>query len=648
MHDGPLTRLRRDRFTLMLGACAATGALLVLARELNFGVALHADSVIYISVARSLLAGDGFMQIVHGPLAGWPPLYPLLLAAATFFAFDPHEVAGPVNAVIFALTVLVVGLWLRQRLASRFLVLWTCLATMLSFPLVQQASWALTEPLFILVITLSLMHMDKFIREGRGPSLLWAAAFAALTCLTRYLGITLVAASVLLLTLQPGVAPLRKARRIALYSFIALTPVCLWMTRNFVLVGHITGKQPSITHPTSLEEFLHNILAILASWLHPERFEWIARQASLAGEAPLLAIYLALALTTAYLIARPQPNWRGFTVCGAFALTYLAALAAALTGISWTFMNSRYLTPVYIPLLLMAAFAADNFLRRPPANGWKAALQRTSKLGLLGALCVWIGYSATLQAGQIRQAWSDAPAGSLSNSKWANSQTIQYIQNAPDGPMHSNEVLPLYIHSDPTKTYRYLVPREDDLRRLLETAEDGAYIVWFYDPWVGGKFHYNDFHLRSLPSVEVAGEFSDGLVLRLRTNRQFDEAAYRTNKAKRTDDIINAAGPVAISARFNVHIGQNALTYIKDSCTEADTAEKFFLHVTPKSENDLPAHRRRYGFNNLDFQFDSRGFRFADRCAARIALPEYPIAHIKTGQFATGKGRIWAGEIALH
>lgn len=646
MHDEPLIRLRQNRFTLTLGACAMTGALLVLARELNFGVALHADSVIYISVARSLLAGDGFMQIAYGPLANWPPLYPLLLAAATFFTFDPHEVAGPVNAIIFALTVLVVGLWLRQRLASRFLALWACLATMLSFPLVREASWALTEPLFILVATLSLMHMDKFIREGRGPSLLWAAAFAALTLLTRYMGIALVAASVLLLTLQPGVAPVRKARRIALYSLIALTPVCLWMTRNFVLVGHIFGKQPGTIHATSATEVLHSIPAITATWLNPE---WITKQLPFTAAASLLALLLALALTTVYLIARAQPNWRGFTVFSVFAFTYIAILTVAITGPVWAHVQSRYLTPVYIPLLLMATFAADNFLKRSsPANRWKAALQRTSKLGLLAALCVWIGYSATLQAGQIRQAWSSAPIRSLSNSKWANSKTIQYTRDAPDSPMHSNEMMPLYIHGDPTKTYQYLGPREGDLRRLLETAEDGAYIVWFYDRVVGGKFHYNDFHLRSLPNADMAAEFSDGLVLRLRPSEQFDEVAYRTNKAKYANEIINAAGPVAISARFNVHVKQNMLTYIKDSCTEADTAERFFLHIAPKFENDLHVNHQHYKHNNMDFQFDDRGFRFADKCAARIALPEYPIVRIKTGQFAAGKGEIWEGKIAFH
>ena len=643
-NDGLLPRLRRDRFTLLLGACAVTGALLVLARGLNFGVALHTAGI-HISVARSLLAGDGFMQIINGPMVNWPPLYPLLLAAATFFTFDPHAVAGPVNAIIFASTVLLVGLWLRQQLASRFLALWACLATMLAFPLVREASWASTEPLFILMSVLSLMHLDKFIREGRGPSLLWAAAFAALACLTRYIGIALAAASVLLLALQPGgEGGLRKARRIALYSLIALTPVCLWMTWNFVLVGNIVGKQFSVNYAISPAGFLHSVLDILATWLHPE---WIAKQASLAGEASLLAIYLALALTTAYLIARPQPNWRGFTVFGAFALTYLAALAAAIISPIWVYVQSRYLTPVYVPLLLMATFAADNFLRRLPATD-ASGFKRTARFGLLAALCLWIGYSAALQAGQIRQALGDGPARSLSNSKWANSKTIQYIQDAPDGAMHSNAVFRLYIHSDPTKTYHALRPREDELRRLIETAEDGAYIVWFHDRRVGKNLHYNDFHLRSLPDVEVAADFFDGLVLRLRPNRRFDEAAYRANKVKLANQIVNAAGPVAIGARFNVHIDRNALTYIKSSCSEADTAEKFFLHIRPQSEDDLPRHRRRYGFDNLDFKFNRRGFEIAEKCVARIRLPEYPIAHITTGQFVLRKGVIWVGEIAFH
>ncbi len=641
-----LTRLRPDGFTLLLTALAAGGAALVLARELNFGVALHNDSVIYISVARSLLAGEGFMQITWGPMAHWPPLYPLLLAAASLFVFDPHEVAGLVNATIFGLIVFFVGRWLRQRLQSRFLVLWAGLATMLSFPLVWEASWAMTEPLFILMATLSLTHLDKFLRGGQGAALLWASVFAALTCLTRYMGVALVAASALLLLSQPGVAPLQKARRIASHALISLSPVCLWMMRNYLIWGHVTGRQPGVTYSISPTDFLDGVLRVLASWLHPE---WILEQFPLAAEVSLLAFCLALAMTTAYLFVRAPAHWRGFCVCSAFALTYLATLAATMGGISWTFLDPRYLTPLCLPLLLMTAFAADNLLWRSGVKGRAGTIQSTSKFALVASLCLWLGYSATLQAGQIRLALGDGPAHSLTNSKWTGAKVIQYIQENPvEGPIYSNEVIPLYMHSDPTKAYHYLRPQEHDLRRLIENAEDGASIVWFYDQWVGGKLHYSDFHIRALPNAEIAADLPDGLVLRLKPSGRFDEAAYQAGKSARANEVINAAGRVALRSKFTVHVSQGTLTYTRDSCTKADTAAKFFLHVTPENKDDLPLHRRLYGYDNLDFEFDRRGFRFAERCAVRINLPEYRIVRIATGQFETGKGRIWKGEIAFH
>lgn len=634
-----LTPLRPASYALLLAA----GAALVLAREWQFGVALHSDSVFYISVARSLLAGEGFMQVVWGPMGVWPPLYPLLLAAASLFFFDPHQVAGPVNAVIFGLIVLLVGHWLRQRLESRWLALWACLATMLSFPLAQAASWAMTEPLFILMATLSLIHLDEFLKDGRRTSLLWAAAFAALTCLTRYIGVALVVASALLLLSQPGAALLQKARRIALHSLIALAPVCLWMARNYLLFGHITGKQAGVTYSISLTDFLDYVLHVLASWLHPE---WVSKESPLAAEAALVAFCLALTTVTAHLIIRAPDHWRGFCVFSAFALTYLGTLAATMFGVSWTFLDPRYLTPLCLPILLMSVFAADNLLRRCKAKERTRIMRHTAKFALLAPLCLWLSYSAALQAGQIRQGLVDAPEHSLTNSKWTRSQAIQYMQKTPaDGPIYSNDVIPLYIHSDPTKAYSYLEPQENHLRRLTENAESGAYIVWFYDWWIGGKLDYNDFHLRALPNAEIAADLHDGLILHLKPSERFDEAAYQAGQSERANVVINSAGRTAIRSKFTVHANQRALTYIKAPCAKADTAAKFFLHIWPAAERDLPQHRRRYGYDNLDFEFDRRGFWFAERCAARINLPEYRIVRIATGQWETGKGKIWKGEI---
>ena len=63
--------------------------------------------------------------------------------------------------------------------------------------------------------------------------------------------------------------------------------------------------------------------------------------------------------------------------------------------------------------------------------------------------------------------------------------------------------------------------------------------------------------------------------------------------------------------------------------------------------NDLPSHRKQYGFDNLDFAFrDHRLPIERGVCVAIRDLPDYAIAAIRTGQF-TGEGRIWEGSFEV-
>ena len=73
----------------------------------------------------------------------------------------------------------------------------------------------------------------------------------------------------------------------------------------------------------------------------------------------------------------------------------------------------------------------------------------------------------------------------------------------------------------------------------------------------------------------------------------------------------------------------------------------FFLHLDPSDVNDLPSHRKQYGFDNLDFAFGNYRIPIkGEVCAAGRVLPDYDIAGIRTGQF-TGEGEIWKGSFDL-
>ena len=114
-------------------------------------------------------------------------------------------------------------------------------------------------------------------------------------------------------------------------------------------------------------------------------------------------------------------------------------------------------------------------------------------------------------------------------------------------------------------------------------------------------------------------------------------AAYRA---------VAGRAPLA-SAAFDLHVLNGDLVYAKEPCAQADTEARFFLHIIPERVGDLPEARRDAGFDNLDFRFFLNGAWFDGKCAARVPLPPYPIASVRTGQFVGGVGEIWSAEFAV-
>ena len=93
-----------------------------------------------------------------------------------------------------------------------------------------------------------------------------------------------------------------------------------------------------------------------------------------------------------------------------------------------------------------------------------------------------------------------------------------------------------------------------------------------------------------------------------------------------------SAKPVARS-RFDIYLRGDTLAYIREPCVREDTATRFFLHLLPSDPADLPSHRKRWGYDNLDFGFGKAGSIRDGKCLALVELPGYGIARIRTGQF---------------
>ena len=111
---------------------------------------------------------------------------------------------------------------------------------------------------------------------------------------------------------------------------------------------------------------------------------------------------------------------------------------------------------------------------------------------------------------------------------------------------------------------------------------------------------------------------------------------------------VTGGGNPAAQSDFDVYVRDGILYYVKDGCRPADTEARFFLHVFPEDENNLPAHRREYGFDNWGFYFIWRGGFFDGKCITQEPLPDYPVTRISTGQWLEGEERaLWQAGINL-
>ena len=134
--------------------------------------------------------------------------------------------------------------------------------------------------------------------------------------------------------------------------------------------------------------------------------------------------------------------------------------------------------------------------------------------------------------------------------------------------------------------------------------------------------------------------------LRRRAARPAEERISALAAARRPAEPDTLLG----NAKFQVYRqgGDRWLRYSRADCAAADVEPRFFLHLTPRDLAQLPPYRRGHGFDNRDFSFaEAGGFLWQGQCRALLRLPDYSIAHLRTGQYAAGAGELWVAEYAF-
>jgi len=489
----------------VIAALSVAGVVLSLLSTSRYGVGISSDSTAYISVARSVLAGHGYVCHDGSLYTGWPPLFPTVLAGIGLAGIDPAIGARFLNAFAFGGIIFASGLFFARCLRSKVLLVVAVSSVLLSYPLLDISIMALTEAVFVLLIVLFVLQISAFLHSGRILPLVMASVLAALCLLQRYTGITLVLAGAILIVFSDRHARLLgRLKHLAYFLVISCTPMALWVLRNFLTTGMLTGH----TRLHSVYSLRDNVLFAAdtaTKWFVPESIPLFVRLATVAGLLLLMTAVLLLSLRSQRDTSSDCPYvWPAAVV---MAIYIPLLLYTHQIGVLNEPINDRYLSPLAV-LVLWPVFAGMDRLQ-----AWLSP-RLGMRFPVMAGLCsLWLVYPL----GRVREAVSmhtTYGAGGYAWSGWQTSPLVDWLRNHPvEGRVCSNAPDALYAlvgrsaAGSPHRTW--------DMTQFRETLSSGSgeSLVWFSG--LPQSYLYDLDDLVAMLNIEEVVAFPDGGVYRL-------------------------------------------------------------------------------------------------------------------------------------
>ena len=405
------------KYRLVLAVLGLIGFGAVLFATNRYGAGLSPDSVGYVATARSMAAGTGIESHGGRPLVVQPPFYPAILAAIDLaLGVDPLSSAHIVNALLFGLIVYLGGLLALKHLSSsRALALVGTLAIVFSSPLFRVATWAWSEPLFVLLVLLAVIFAHSYLAGGGVTSLALFSLSAALSCLTRYIGVTLILWGALAILLFHRRGFKRRLAHVSLFVFISALPVGLWLIRNYAVSSTLFGQRAGSA--SGLSENFALLFSSLLSWYVP---------GGIAGRSSILTVASAgVGIFAAFGL---RDGWQGVKAglrqtrpLILLVFVYLLFLAVSSSVAAYDPIDDRLLSPVYVPLtlflLILLQALVDPYRRR--------FSKRLVDSFLAIGISVWLVFS--IRSTVLSVADLNSNGQGYSGRVWKDSETVRYL-----------------------------------------------------------------------------------------------------------------------------------------------------------------------------------------------------------------------------
>jgi len=480
---------------------AAAGFFIIILFTRHGSIGIEPDSVVFFTTADNLLANGTLSEYMHNSLVEFPAFYPFFLSCIKLLTgLKPLAFAPVINALLFAVIIYLSGYIMEYfSYRSRWYKRAVLSCVVLSPCLLEVYSMLWTETLFILWILLFMIAIHRYFQSYSRKALIAAAVMASLASITRYAGITIIGTGAILILLDMKLPPRRKLTDIVLYSAISPLFLIINLARNYMVSGTMTGNRDRSI--TTLSENIHQAGSVFYDWLpflnsHYNGAGWLVI---------LLVAGLAVLCLRQFLHNGRLAGYENFAT--GFSLLYILFMVVMASITRFETLNSRFFSPVYIPLIWTCSY-------------WIVSLsRRTSHLKKKWLMALGAVIFFSFQYGQLAadyETWDgvkDAGIPGYTEDPWKYSETVQFIQKdslpfKKGYTIFSNANDAIYFFTGRPGKF---LPARGFYRGIQEFLNDRhCYVVWFND---GDNPDLLDLDfIKNIKKMKLLKQFSDGAI----------------------------------------------------------------------------------------------------------------------------------------
>lgn len=464
------------------------------------GVGISPDSIMYASTATNIQAHGTLITFNKGPLVFFPVFYPFFLGIIQFISrVDPIEAGAMINASLFAAVVFTSG-WIMEKFISHSRIYkWLILiAIILSPGLLEIYTYLWSETLFIFETLLFIIAYWKYLQTHSLKALIWVGVITAISCITRYAGVTIIGAGGLMLLLDNKLTIKKKINHILIFGFISVSLLVGNLILNRINSGLSTGtRYPSIT---PFIDNLHYFGTVICDWASFSKASY-----------PFAAVITSVVLLALIVILL----WKAFNgkinsyenIVIAFAVVYGLFIVISASISRYERINSRLLSPMFIPLLIGITSWVPDVIRLVKSKA------KYVFSGVAIVLMLAFEYATVLTDYQRYDDECDYGVPGYSDDDWNKSEFIVYLRH------HRNMFkpgIPIYTDADEavyffTRMPSTVIPHKSPEEAVQKFyAQKHFYLIWFTNLYNTELISLPDI-MRNKKLVKI-GEAKEGVI----------------------------------------------------------------------------------------------------------------------------------------